>query len=91
MRSVLKPLVTVELHLCSDLFLSLGCSDGGKNKVGILFGTRLVCNDTVVIEVADNRQIKKSLPCLDIGNIGYPLLIRSVCMKISIEKIWIAV
>ena len=85
MRGVLKALVTVELQLCGDLFLSLGCSDRGENEVNVLFSTCLVCNDTIVIEVTNDRKIQYALSCLDIRNICYPLLIGTFRMKISIE------
>ena len=55
MRGVLKALVTMELQLRGDLFLSLGSSDGGKNEINVLFSTRLVSNDTIVVEVTNNR------------------------------------
>ena len=80
MRSVLKALVTVELQLCSDLFLSLGSSDGGKNEIDVLFGSCFVCNDTIVIEISNDRKVQETLSCLDVRNIRYPLLIRAICM-----------
>ena len=83
----MKALVTVELQLCGDLFLSFGCPDRGKNEVDVLLGARLVGNDTVVIEVTNDRKIQYTLSCLDIRNIRYPLLIGAFRMKVSIEQV----
>ena len=91
MRSVLKALVTVELQLCGDLFLSLGCSDRGENKVNILFGSGLVSNNTVVKKVTDNRKVQNTLLYLNIRNIRYPFLIGAFCVEISVEQIRISV
>ena len=37
-----------------NLFLSLSCSNGRKNKIDVLVSTSLVCNNTVVVEVAND-------------------------------------
>ena len=87
----MKALVTVELQLCGDLFLSLGCSDRGKDEVDVLLCTSLVSNNTVVVEVANDRKIQYTLSCLDIRNICYPLLIGTLRMEISVEQIWVSV
>ena len=80
----MKALVTVELQLCGDLFLSFGCSDRGKNKIDILLGARLVSNNTIVIEVANDRKIQYALSCLDVRNVCYPLLVGPVSVEISV-------
>ena len=43
-------------------FPFLGCSDRGKNKIYILLSTGLVSNNTVVVEVSDDRKIRKPCP-----------------------------
>ena len=57
MRCVLKALVTVELQLCSDIFFSLGFLDRAQYKVNILFRAGFVCDDAVVVQIPDDRQI----------------------------------
>ena len=84
-------MVTVELQLCGDLFFSLGCSDCRKNKIDILFSTSFVCNNTVVVEVTNDRKIQCALSCFNIRNICYPFLIGSICVEISVEQIGIPV
>ena len=84
MRSVLKALVTVELQLRSDLFFPLGSADRGKDKVNVLLGPRFVGNDAIVVKIADNRKVQRTLPGLNIGYIRNPLLVGTVCMKISV-------
>ena len=86
----MKALVTVELQLCGDLFLSFGCSYGRKYEIDILFSTRLVSNNTVVIEVANNRKVQYALSRLDVRYICYPFLIRALGVKISVEQIGVS-
>ena len=56
-----------------------------------LNGRCFVSNYTAVIQITDDREIKKSLCSLYVGNIGHPLLIRSVSMEISVEQIIVSV
>ena len=86
-----KALVTVELQLCSDLLISLGCANGIKDKIYRLFCSGFVSDNAVVVEVSDHREVKESLPCADVRNICYPLLVWPICNKITVEKIRIAV
>ena len=87
MRGVLKALVTVEVQAPGDLFLSLGCSDRREHEIDILFSTRLVCNDTIVIEITNNGKIQESLSRSNVRNIRYPLLIWAVCFEISCQMV----
>ena len=87
MRGVLKALVTVELQLCGDLFLSLGCSDRRKHEIDVLLSTRFVCDNTVIVKVTNNRQIQEPLSCSNVRNIRYPLLIWAVCFEISCQMV----
>ena len=61
LRSILKALVTVELQLCSDLFISFGSTDCIQNKVDRLFCSGFVSNDAVVVQVTDHGEVKESL------------------------------
>ena len=80
-------MVTVELQLCSDLFISLGDTYRIENKIDRLFRPCLVCNDAVVIEVADHREVKEALTGSYVRNICYPLLVRPLCDEVTVEKI----
>ena len=80
----------MELQLCGDLFLSLGCSDCREDKIDVLFGTGFVCNNAIVIEVSNDRKILYTLPCVDVLNGRHPFLIGTFCVKISIEKIGVS-
>ena len=91
LRSVLKPLVTVELQLSSDLFLSLGSSDRIQDKIYVLNSWCFVCDYAAVIKVTYNRKIQKSLRGLYVWYVCYPLLIRSVSVKITVKKIIVSV
>ena len=87
MRGVLKALVTVEVQAPGDLFLSLGCSDRREHEIDILFSTRLVCNDTIVIEITNNGKIQESLSRSNVRNIRYPLFVGTICTEISCQMI----
>ena len=54
----MKALVTVELQLCGDLFFSLCGADGIQHQLGTLLRTGLIRNNTVVIEITDDRKIQ---------------------------------
>ena len=66
-------MVTVELQLCSDLLISLGSTNGVKNKIDGLFCSGLVGDNAVVIEVADHREIKEALAIITGYAIDYIL------------------
>ena len=68
----------------SDLLFLFGSLERTQNKVYILLCAGLVSNDTVVVQVADDGQVQKALPCFDIRNIRYPLLIRPICVEIPV-------
>ena len=80
----------MELQLCSDLLISLGRTDRIENKVDVLFRSRLVGNDAVIIEVSDHREVKESLAGTNVRNVCYPLLVGTVCCEIAVEQIGIA-
>ena len=86
---LLKALVTVELQLCSDLFFPPGFSDRTQYKVYILFCAGFVGDDTVVVQVPNDWKRQKSLACFDVWYICYPLLIRTICMEVSVQQIGI--
>ena len=81
----------MELQLCSDLFFSPGSPYGIQNEKDRLLRAGLVGNDAVVIKVTDDGEVEKPLPRADVGNVRYPLLVRSLCREISVEKIRITV
>jgi len=64
--SILKALVTVELQLCSDLFIPLGSTNGVKDKIDRLFCSGLVSDNAVVIEVSDYREVREALTGADV-------------------------
>ncbi len=51
----------------------------------------LVCNNAVVVEIPNDRDIEKALSGANVRNVCYPLLVRTFCHKVSIQQIWIAV
>ena len=61
MRCVLKALVTVELQLCGDLFLSLSRLDCFQNKLYILSCTCFVGNNTVIKQIPNDGKIQYAL------------------------------
>ena len=63
-------MVTVELQLCSDLLISLGSTNGVKDKIDRLFCSSLVSNNAVVIEVSNCGEIEEAFP-LSLGMIKY--------------------
>ena len=66
MRCILKALVTVELQLRSDFFFAFGCANGTKHKIDVLRCSCLVHHNTVVVQITNDRQIQRSLSCLDV-------------------------
>lgn len=85
MRGILEALVTVELQLRSDFFFSLGNFDCTQNKIYILLGSGFVGNNTVVVQISDDRQIQYPLLCVYVRNIRNPFLVWSVRIKISVK------
>ena len=80
----------MELHLCGDLLFFLGSSNRAKHKIHILLCTGLVCDNTVVVQISDDRQVQYSLFGLDARDIRHPFLIWLFCAEISVQQIWIA-
>ena len=93
MGSILKALVAVELQLCSDplFFSSHSKMDRIQNKVYRLFCARFICDNTVVIQIADHGQIKDTLFCVYVGDVCYPFVVWPVSLKLSVEQVLIAV
>ena len=73
-------------------FFLLHCQPNGIQKeVYCLSRSYLVSCNAAVVEVVDHRQRDSTLPGMDIGDICGPFGIRSVCLKIPIEQIFIFV
>ena len=81
----------MELQLCSDLLIFLGCANSIKDEINRLLRSRLVGNDAVVIEITDHREIKETLIGSNVRNIRYPLLVGAFCNEVPVEQIRIAV
>ena len=79
----------MELQLCSDLLISLGGTYRVENKIDRLLCPHFVCDDAVVIEIADHREVKEALSGAYVRNVCYPLLVWPICCKIAIKKIGI--
>ena len=78
--------VAAELQLCSDLlFLLHSKTDGIQYKIDRLGRPCFVCNNTIIKQITDNRQIQNTLTSLNIRNICDPFMIWSSCMKISVQ------
>lgn len=84
-------MVTVELQLPGDLFLSFCCTNGRKHKVDVLLCAGLVGDNAVVVQIPNDRKVQRALLCLDVGYIGHPLLIGAIGMKVAIQQIRITV
>ena len=80
----MEALVTEELQLCGDLLFFLGFCDRIQHKVDVLLGSGLVCNYTVVVLIANDREVQHTLLGEYVRNVCYPLLIRSFGGKISV-------
>ena len=68
MRGVLKALVAVELQLSGDLLLFPAYRQVNRiqDDVDRLTGSRLVCHDAVVVQIADPRLIFPLVPVYDL-------------------------
>lgn len=91
MRGILKALVAVELQLRSDpLFLFLHCqADGVQDQIHRLPCPGLVGHNAVVVEIADHGQVQYTFSCMDVRDVRDPFAVYPVCVKISIQKIFI--
>ena len=87
----MKALVTVELQLCSDFLFFLGCFNRTQNKIYVLLGSGFVGNNTVVIQISDNRKLQYTLFGMNVRNICNPFLIWSFSFEISVQKVGISV
>ena len=89
----MKALVAVELQLRSDpLFLLLHSqADGVQNQIHRLFGTSLVGDDAVVIEIPDHGQLQYALLGVNVGDVGHPFAVRAVRMELPVQQILILV
>ena len=56
-----------------------------------LLRTGLVCNNAVVIEISNDREIEEALSGTNVGNVRYPLLVWTLGSKVSVQQIRIAV
>ncbi len=81
----------MELQLCSDLLFSLSQAKRVCNEFRSLPDRRLVRDNAVVVEVSDDGQIKNSFTGLDVRDIGYPFLIRTLCPEVPVQEIGITV
>lgn len=86
-----QPLVTVELQLPGDLFLSLCSLDRIQNQIDELIFCGLVIDNAIVIQISDDRQVQETLNGFDLRYICYPLLIGAISSKLSIQRIRISV
>ena len=75
MRGVLKALAAVELQLHSGLLFSHCIVDGVEYKAHGLIGSGFVGDNAVVKEVTDDAKVQDTLRCVNVGYVGYPLLI----------------
>ena len=91
--SVLKPLVAVELQRCSDSLFLLHHSqvDGIQNEIHRLLCTGLIGNNAVIIQITNRGWVQHSLFGVDVGDIGHPFAVGPVCLKWTIQKIFIFV
>ena len=87
----MKALVAVELQLPSDsLFLLHHCQpDRIQDKVPRLPCCRLVCHNTVFIQISDHGLLQHTLFRVDVGNICDPFAVWSVCPKLSVQMIFV--
>lgn len=91
LRSVLVPLVTVEDQSISDLFCSLGLSEGGCHQGdGIALGEGM-SDDKTIVQVFDGGQIGPTLLGTNVGYIRDPFLIGSCGDKIAVEQVGVFV
>lgn len=79
----------MELQINSGLLFSLCSSNCREYKIDILLGFCFVCYDAVVIDITDDGEIQCTLSGLNVRNIRYPLLIRSICFEIPVQQIGI--
>ena len=61
-----QPLVTVELQLPGDLFLSLCSLDRIQNQFDELIFCGLVIDNAIVIQISDDRQVQETLNGFDV-------------------------
>ena len=79
-------MVAVELQLRSDLlFLLHGKSDGVQHKIYTLICSGFICNNAIIEQIPDHRQIEHTLPGMDIGDIRDLLVVGAVCLKLSVQ------
>jgi len=75
MRSVLKPLVTVEDQSISDLFILCGFSHGLFDQSNRTLSPELMSYNKIVVQVLYCGQVCPTFACQDMGNICDPLLV----------------
>ncbi len=81
-------MVAVELQLRSDfLFLLHGKPDSVQHEVGRLCCSCFVCNDAVVKQIPNHRQIEHTLFGVDIRDICDLFMVWSICLKLSVQQI----
>ena len=91
MRGVLKALAAVELQLPSGLLFSHCIANGVEYKAHALIGSDFVGDNAVVKEVTDDGKVQDTLRCVNVGYVGYPLLIGLQGGEVTVQQIFIAV
>lgn len=90
-RSVLRPLVTVQDQSIRDLFVFLSLLNGLRNQGNIIAPMQNMPHDKTIEEILDDGQKSPAVLQADVGNVSDPFLVGSLGHKVPLQNIVVAV